>query len=231
MNTQPGSGDRACVFGSDEQELARLDRQAASIAPATRLPAAAGLAVPGLRVLDLGTGLGHVARLAGRAGRSARRGVGVDRSVQALAVARQRVEAAGERHVSFVEGDVGLLACRRPVRCRGRSTPTLPSGRPLGRRSPSRSGSTPGGLFVAIDFDIGATRAKPPVRLVGDVAGWLGGGVAAGTSPMIRARASGRCSNRPGSTALRPSASRLICRHVIPPGRRCSRASSAALPT
>jgi hypothetical protein len=48
------------VLGSDDAEIARLDHQAAAIAGATAaiLPAA-GIG-PGMRVLDLGTGLGHI---------------------------------------------------------------------------------------------------------------------------------------------------------------------------
>jgi cyclopropane fatty-acyl-phospholipid synthase-like methyltransferase len=51
------ASENAYVLGSDPQELARLDRQAAFIeAPTRLLLQAAGLA-PGMRVLDLGTGL------------------------------------------------------------------------------------------------------------------------------------------------------------------------------
>jgi SAM-dependent methyltransferase len=192
MDPQPGSREGAYVLGSDEQELARLDRQAASIAPATRLLLqAAGLGVPGLRVLDLGTGLGHVARLAGQMVGPGGSVVGIDRAVQALAVAHRRVEAAGEHHVSFVEGEVG----------RWRADADAPFDAVVGRlvlfhladplaavRHHVRD-LTPGGLFVAIDFDIGAARAEPPVRLVSDVGGWIVEAFrAAGASPMIGAR-------------------------------------------
>lgn len=50
------------VLGSDEPESARLEAQAAMSVPATRLLLeSGGRIVPGMRVLDLGTGLGHVA--------------------------------------------------------------------------------------------------------------------------------------------------------------------------
>jgi hypothetical protein len=49
------------ILGFEESEIARLDGQAAQIAESTRtLLRAAGIA-PGMRVLDLGTGLGAVA--------------------------------------------------------------------------------------------------------------------------------------------------------------------------
>ena len=50
------------ALGSDQAEVARLDAQAAMSAPATRLLLETGGRIaPGMRVLDLGTGLGHVA--------------------------------------------------------------------------------------------------------------------------------------------------------------------------
>jgi hypothetical protein len=46
-----------------------------------------------------------------------------------------------------------------------------------------------GGLFVAIDFDVGAVRAEPPVGLVDDALDWVVQAFsAAGASPMIGAR-------------------------------------------
>jgi len=190
MDSQQASGENTYVLGSDERELARLDRQAASIEPATRLLLqAAGLAVPGLRVLDLGTGLGHVARLAGQLVGPSGSVVGLDRAIQALAVARQRVEAAGERHVSFVEGEVG--------RWRGDDQFDAIVGRlvlfhladPVAAVRHHMQDLKPGGLFVSIDFDIGGSRSEPPVRLVDEALGWVVAAFrAAGASPMIGAR-------------------------------------------
>ena len=51
------------VLGSSDQEIERLDRQSASIEGATRLLLRAAGITPGMRVLDLGTGIGHVAML------------------------------------------------------------------------------------------------------------------------------------------------------------------------
>ena len=104
----------AYVLGHDPLELARLDRQAAIIEWPTRmLLQAAGMAA-GWRVLDLGTGLGHVARIAGDIVGPTGAVIGIDPSVQALAVARQRAEAAGVRHVSFEEGDVSTWSAAQP---------------------------------------------------------------------------------------------------------------------
>jgi SAM-dependent methyltransferase len=139
---QPCRGN-AYVLGSHPDELARLDRQAVSIEPATRLLLQAAGLRPGMRVLDLGTGLGHVARLAAELVAPTGSVVGLDRSLEALAVARQRVESAGERHVSFVEGDAGRWRCST---FRTRSRPfaiTLRTSGPVGCSSPSTLTSDP----------------------------------------------------------------------------------------
>jgi ubiquinone/menaquinone biosynthesis C-methylase UbiE len=95
------------VLGSDEAENARLDAQAAKSAPATRLLLEAGGRIsPGMRVLDLGTGLGHVAfdvaDLVGQEGMV----VGIDQSTRLLEIAEHRRLAAGIDNVAFVEADV-----------------------------------------------------------------------------------------------------------------------------
>ena len=59
------SSEGTYVLGNHPEELARLDRQAAAIDRPTRLLLQAARITPGTRVLDLGTGLGHVAQIAG----------------------------------------------------------------------------------------------------------------------------------------------------------------------
>src|SRR5262245_6874042 len=94
------------VLGSDDAEDARLDAQAISLASGTRvLLREAGIA-PGMRVLDLGTGLGHVAfEIASVVGE---RGsvVGIDRAARLLEIAEQRRAAAGFDNVRLLEADV-----------------------------------------------------------------------------------------------------------------------------
>jgi SAM-dependent methyltransferase len=165
--------DRAYVLGSDPEELARLDRQAASIERATKvLLQAAGVSV-GMRALDLGTGLGHVARLIGQLVGPSGSVVGIDRSEEALRVARRRVEDAGDTHVSFVTGSVNDWQAPEPFDAIvGRlllfhvADPVAVVRRQLGNLRV-------GGLFVAIDFDVCAARAEPPVSLVADAVGWV----------------------------------------------------------
>jgi ubiquinone/menaquinone biosynthesis C-methylase UbiE len=189
MDAQPSRRENTYVLGSDQQELARLDRQAAAVEPATRLLLqAAGFAL-GQRVLDLGTGLGHVARLAGQLVGPRGSVVGLDRAVQALAVARQRVEAAGESHVSFVEGDVGRWRADEPFDAIVGRLVLFHLADPVMAVRHHVENLRPGGLFVAIDYDIGAARTEPPVRVAEDTLDWvMRAFTAAGASPTIGAR-------------------------------------------
>jgi SAM-dependent methyltransferase len=68
----------------------------------------AGIA-PGMRVLDLGSGMGDVALLAARLVGPGGRVLGVERSPDLLAAAQERIDDLGVRNVEFVEGDVTQL--------------------------------------------------------------------------------------------------------------------------
>ena len=68
----------------------------------------AGIA-PGMRVLDLGSGMGDVALLAGRLVGPAGHVLGVEASLATLAAAQERVDDLGVTNVELVEGDVTQL--------------------------------------------------------------------------------------------------------------------------
>lgn len=177
------------VLGNDPAELARLDRQAAAIERATRLILGATGIRPGSRVLDLGTGLGHVARLAAELVGTQGSVVGIDRSRDTLAIARQRVAEAGLSHISFVEGDVTRWRAPQPFDAIvGRLVLFhLADQSEVVRHHLQNLRS--GGLFVAIDFDIGSSRTEPPVALATDCLRWVCEAFAsAGASPHIGAR-------------------------------------------
>src|SRR5215211_4093307 len=94
----------AYVLGSDDAEIARLDGQAAAIAPPTALLLQAAGIAPDMQVLDVGTGLGHVAftvaELVGPGGAV----VGVDQSPALLEVAEARRRACALERVRFELG-------------------------------------------------------------------------------------------------------------------------------
>jgi ubiquinone/menaquinone biosynthesis C-methylase UbiE len=188
MATQPPK-NTGYVLGNEPPELVRLDRQAAWLEPATRLLLGRAGIAPGMRVLDLGTGLGHVARIAGELVGPTGAVVGIDRSGPALAAARQRTEAAGASHVSFTESDVVTWRSKEPfdaIVCRlllfHLPDPVLAIRQQLQNLRPR-------GLFVALDFDAGAARSEPAVRIVAEVGDWIERAFrAAGASPRVGAR-------------------------------------------
>ena len=180
---------RAYVLGNDPDELARLDRQAAVIARPTRLLLEAAGVGPGMRVLDLGTGLGHIAQMAGELVMPGGSVVGIDQSAQALAVARQRVQDAGITHVSFVEADVRTWRAPRPFDVIVGRLVLFHLPDPVGAVRHQLANLCTGGQFVAVDFDIGTVRAEPHVPIVEDAIGWvIDAFTAAGASPRIGAR-------------------------------------------
>jgi SAM-dependent methyltransferase len=177
------------VLGHDPHELARLDRQAAIIERPTRmLLQAAGMAT-GWRVLDLGTGLGHVARIAGDIVGPTGAVIGIDPSIDALAVARERAEAAGVRHVSFEEGDVSTWSAGQPFDAIVGRLVLFHLGDPVAAVRQQARNLRNGGQFIAVDFDLGGARSEPRVGLAADVLGWIEQAfTVAGASPRIGAR-------------------------------------------
>jgi SAM-dependent methyltransferase len=153
------------ALGSERHEIARLDAQSAFYEPATaRFLAAAGLE-PGMRVLDLGTGLGHVARLiaalVGRAGEV----VGVDAQPRLLSIAEERTADAGFENVRFVESDVRDYRDERPFDAVVGRLILFHLPDPAGAVRHHAEGLRPGGLLLAIDFDAVACRSEPPLPL------------------------------------------------------------------
>jgi len=184
-----GRPDRTYVLGNDADELARLDRQAASIERPTRLLLQAAGLGQGMRVLDLGTGLGHVARIAGELVGADGAVVGIDESADALAVARRRAEDAGERHVTFVESDVRSWRAPAPFDAVVGRLILFHLADPEAAIRHHVQNVRPGGLFCAIDFDIGSARTEPAVPLARQGLDWVMRAFeAAGASPRIGAR-------------------------------------------
>ena len=122
----------AYVLGSDEPEIARLDAQASSIAaPTDTLLRAAGIGGD-MRVLDLGTGLGHVAFLVAALLEDGGSVLGVDREERLLEIAERRRAAAGHDERRVRAGRRADLHVRGAVRRDRRAADALPPARPRG---------------------------------------------------------------------------------------------------
>lgn len=107
MSTSSASSRRDAdyVLGHWPEEYERLRLQGILFNPDTeRLLREAGIA-PGMRVLDIGTGVGDVALIAARLVGKSGEVIGVDGDAGCLDVARGRAKAEGFAHVKFLESD------------------------------------------------------------------------------------------------------------------------------
>ena len=161
------------LLPNDPHELRRLERQGAMLrAPSSLILRQAGVGA-GMRVLDLGTGIGELAFLAAELVGPDGEVVGVDQSATALELAGERAAARGLRNVSFEQGDVRgweapctfdavvgrlvLLYVPDPAAVIRRHAATL----------------RPGGIYVAMEYDMVPTRSVPPTPTAMVAVGWL----------------------------------------------------------
>jgi len=104
------AGADSYALGYSEAEFRRLKFQGEYLRDFTAdVLRRAGIA-PGMRVLDIGCGVGDVSLLAAEMVSSSGMVVGVDRSAQAVGVARQRVAVAGMNHVRFEASELDAFS-------------------------------------------------------------------------------------------------------------------------
>jgi ubiquinone/menaquinone biosynthesis C-methylase UbiE len=104
----------AYVLGHSEAELKRLLTQARLIDPITRRFLVSAGIREGMRVLDVGSGVGDVAiLLAGLVGQSGEI-VGTDLARPAIDAAERRVRASSLANVTFIHGDPATMIFNKP---------------------------------------------------------------------------------------------------------------------
>ena len=164
------------VLGSDDVEIARLQAQAAIIAEPTALLFHRGGIRPGMRVLDLGSGPGdvsfQVAEIVGPQGSV----VGVEQDPAQIAVATQRRDRLNLDNIEFRQGDARTFVDEEPFDaavCR-LLLMHLPDAADV--LAHHMQNLRPGGVFVAVDYDMGGARALPEVELYSRVRDWLKAG-------------------------------------------------------
>jgi SAM-dependent methyltransferase len=177
----------AYSLGFSDQEIERLDRQSVSIEAATRLLLRASGIQPGMRVLDLGTGIGHVAMLAAELVGPQGHVVGIDNSARLLEVAAWR--ATAQPQLRFVEGDVRHWRDEEPFDAIIGRLILFHLADPVSVMRHHAAALRPGGLLLALDFDLNASRAEPPLPLVDEALAWVKAAFEhAGASPAIGTR-------------------------------------------
>jgi SAM-dependent methyltransferase len=109
-----GTAASAYVLGHTAGELRRLAIQASLIDPITRRFLAEGGITEGMRVLDIGSGGGHVAFIVADLVGPAGRVVGVDRSPTAVEAARAGARTRSLGNVEFRAGDPAEIEFEQP---------------------------------------------------------------------------------------------------------------------
>jgi SAM-dependent methyltransferase len=126
----------------------------------------AGIA-PGMRVLDLGSGMGDVALLAARLVGPEGHVLGVERSPALLACAQERIDDLGVRNVELVEGDVTQLPelGGRPFDAAVGRLILMHVADPVAVLRAAAALVRVGGPVVAMEYDAGWLPSHPSVDL------------------------------------------------------------------
>ena len=161
---QPGS----YALGATDDERERLVAQATLFDRITeRYLREAGLA-PGMRVLDLGTGMGDVALTAASIVGGEGRVVGVERDADTVAAARARIDGLGIANVEIVEGDVtaleGVGGPEAFDAVIGRLV-LIHVADPVAVLRDAAGRVRRGGVLVAMEYDAGWIPSHPPAAL------------------------------------------------------------------
>ncbi len=154
------------ALGHDNPELDRLISQSRFLGDLTeQLLRQAGLG-PGMRVLDIGCGVGDVtflaARLVGKDGFV----TGVDRSAEAIERARHRAREAGLSNVAFVVGDAADLAAEPIADAIVGRLVLMYAPDPSELLSRLSRYLCSGGIMVFQEMDMGATFVMPSAPLL-----------------------------------------------------------------
>jgi len=177
MSQIPTSGGStpagAYVLGHSEKELARLGTQARLIDPMTRRFFREAGITPGMRVLDVGSGAGHVAVLAAELVGEKGEVLGVDRSAAALAAARALVEARSLRHVSFREGDLTEMGFERPFDAILGRYVLMFQRDPVAMLRKLAVHARPGAVIVFHEPDWDGVRSSPPAPIYDRSCQWI----------------------------------------------------------
>jgi SAM-dependent methyltransferase len=168
-----GTAETDYQLGSDATELQRLTIQGRVLAPATRTILLAAGMHSGMRVLDLGSGMGDVAFVAAELVGPTGEVVGIDRSPEPVAKANVRAEQQGFRNVRFVVGDIHDTAPDGPFDAIVGRLVLMYVPDPAAVLKTQARLLRSGGLVVPIEFDLHSARSIPATPLVGESLSWL----------------------------------------------------------
>jgi 2-polyprenyl-3-methyl-5-hydroxy-6-metoxy-1,4-benzoquinol methylase len=173
-------------LGHSEQEARRLADQGALLEDLTKdVLQRAGL-THGMRVLDIGCGVGDVSLLAGRIVGKGGSVLGVDRSSSSVETARRRVASLGVTNVRFAEAEVATFETDQKFDAIvGRLVLLyLPDPATVLRRLSRHL--RPGGIVAFQEYDMSEISQAPPSELLMKTRRWILDAFTAGGADVDR---------------------------------------------
>jgi ubiquinone/menaquinone biosynthesis C-methylase UbiE len=168
-----GSAKNSYQLGNDPLELERLNRQGRVLASATRTILGAAGVRAGMRVLDLGSGVGDMAFVAADLVGPMGEVIGIDRSSEPVAKANSRARQHGLANVRFLVADIHDPAPDGPYDVIvGRLVLMYVPDPAAVIRTQARL-LRPGGVVVPIEFDLYSGRSIPSTPLVSQALQWV----------------------------------------------------------
>jgi len=161
------------LLGHSAEELLRLTAQGRLLAPITRrFFLEAGIA-PGMRVLDVGSGMGDVAFLVSELVGPGGEVVGSDREPSTVASASARASATARTNVSFVVGDPSEVLFDRAFDAVVGRYVLMYQRDPATTLRALSAKVRPGGVIVFHELDWGGARSFPPAPTYDRCCRWL----------------------------------------------------------
>jgi SAM-dependent methyltransferase len=177
------------VLGNTRAEHERLRRQGRLLAPITRHWLEAIGLCPGMRILDVGSGIGDMALLLASVGGPSVEIVGIDLDNSALDVARRRAAERGFHQIKFHVSNFRLYEPDRPFdavigRCILVHQPD-----PVAALRSLTKHLRPAGIIAFQEPWFSQTLCHPSIPLLDDVMGWIAATFeAAGLDPDLGGR-------------------------------------------
>jgi len=160
-------------LGYSEQEARRLAEQGALLEELTAAVfQRAGLRA-GMRVLDIGCGVGDVTLLAARLVGPQGAVLGIDRADSSVETARKRANALGAAHARFEQSDLATFETEQTFDALVGRLVLLYLPDPAATLKRLSRNLGPGGLIAFQEFDMSATSQVPAGELFLEVRKWL----------------------------------------------------------
>jgi SAM-dependent methyltransferase len=154
------------TLGSSPDELARLQRQGDIYADVTLMAMRQAGIIPGMHVIDAGSGAGDVAFLVADLAGASGAVTGIEQSPGALATARERAHQTGRSNVTFVVGDVEVTQLGDTFDALVGRLILMHTPHPVAVLRNLASQLHPGAPILFLEIDIPAGMAHPAVPLL-----------------------------------------------------------------